>query len=129
VKILSEFVGYFFCPTESILCFIEAFQFHEVLFINCWSYSLRHRCSVRKLSSVPMCSRLFPTISMRFSLSCFMLKTLIHLGLNFVQCDKYGITCIVLHADFQLDQQHLLMVLPFFPLYGFGFFVKNQVSI
>ena len=26
-----------FCPIGNILCLTEAFQFHEVLFINCWS--------------------------------------------------------------------------------------------
>ena len=79
---------------------------------------------------MPMCSRLFPIFSsIRFSVFGFMLKSLIHLDLSFVQGDKYGSICILLHADFQSDQHHLVKMLSFFPLYDFGFFVKNQVSI
>jgi len=37
--------------------------------------------------------------------------------------------CIPLHADLQLNQHHLLKMLSFFPLDGFGSFVKNQVTI
>jgi hypothetical protein len=44
----------------------------------------------RKLSPVPMCSKLFPTFSsIRFMVSDFMLRFLLHLDLNFVQGDKY----------------------------------------
>ena len=50
--------------------------------------------------------------------------------MSFVQSDENGFICIVLHADIQLDQPHLLKMFSFFnPLYDFGFFVKNQVSI
>ena len=56
----------------------------------------------RKFSPVPMSSRLFPTFcSIRFSVSSFMLRSLIHLDLSFVQGDKYGSICILLHADIQ----------------------------
>jgi hypothetical protein len=68
-----------------------------------------------KLPSVLMCSRLFPTFSsIRFSVSSFMLKSLIHLDLSLVQGDTYGFICILLHADIQLDQHCLLKVLSFF---------------
>jgi hypothetical protein len=51
-----------------------------------------------------------------------------HLDFIFVQGDKYGPICIHPHVDIHLDQSHLLKT--FFPsLYGFGFIVKNQVSI
>ena len=43
-----------------------------------------------------------------------MLRSLIHLDLSFVQGDKYGSICILLHADIQLDQHHLLKMLSFF---------------
>jgi hypothetical protein len=46
-----------------------------------------------------------------------------------VQSDKYGSIFIFLHIDSQLDQQHLLKMLSFFPLYMFGLFVKDQVSV
>jgi hypothetical protein len=64
--------------------------------------------------------KLFPTVSfIRFSVSGFMLRSLIHLDLSFVQSDKYGSTCVLLHVDHQLDQHHLLKML-FPPLYIFG---------
>jgi hypothetical protein len=43
-----------------------------------------------------------------------MLRSLIHLDLSFVQGNKYGSICILLHADIQLDQHSLLQVLSFF---------------
>jgi hypothetical protein len=36
------------------------------------------------------------------------------LDLSFVQGDKYGLICILLHADIQLDYDHLLQMLSFF---------------
>jgi hypothetical protein len=59
-----------------------------------------------------------------------MLKSLIHLDLSFIPGDKYGSTFIFLHT-------YLLPVGPaqfieeafFFPLYIFGFYVKDHVSI
>mgnify|MGYP007133048323 CR=1 FL=1 len=72
-----------------------------------------------------MSSRLFPTFSsIRFSVSGFMLRSLIHLDLSFVQGDKYGSIFIFLHTDSQLDQHHLLKMLSFFPLYIFGVLSK-----
>jgi hypothetical protein len=35
VKIFSESCRLPYCPIDSILCLTEAFQFHEVPFINC----------------------------------------------------------------------------------------------
>ena len=67
----------------------------------------------RKLSPVPMCSRVFHTFSIRLSVSDFMLRSKIHLDLSFVQ-GKYGPICIPLHADSQLDQHHLWKMLSFF---------------
>ena len=63
----------------------------------------------------------------QINVSGFTLRFLIHLDLNFVLGDKYEPICILLHADIQLHQHHLLKML-FFPLYGFGFSVKNQQS-
>jgi hypothetical protein len=51
---------------------------------------------------------------MRFSVSGFMLRSLIHLDLSFVHGDKYGSIFIFLHIDCQLDQHHLLKMLSFF---------------
>jgi hypothetical protein len=67
----------------------------------------------RKISPVPMCSRLFPTFfSIGFSVSGFMWRSLIHLDLSFVQGVKNGSFCIQI-ADIQLNQNHLLKTLSF----------------
>jgi hypothetical protein len=58
-----------------------------------------------------------------------MWKSLIHLDLSFVQGDKNGLICILLHANRQLIWYHLLKMLSFFPLDGFSSFVKDQVAI
>jgi hypothetical protein len=69
---------------------------------------------LRKIFPELMCSRLFPTFSsIRFSILCFMLKSLIYLDMSFVQGDTYGSICILLHADRQLDQDSLLKMLSF----------------
>jgi len=50
-----------------------------------------------------MSSRFFPTFSsIRFSVSGFMLRSLIHLDLSFVYHDKYGSIFIFLYTDSQL---------------------------
>ena len=57
----------------------------------------------------------FPTFSsIRFSVSGFMWRSLIHLDLRFAQEDKNGSICILLHADHQLNQHHLLKMLSLF---------------
>ena len=61
-----------------------------------------------------MPSMLFPTFSpIRFIVSGFLLRSLIHLDLSFVQGDKYGFIFIFQHTDCYLDQPHLLKVLSF----------------
>jgi len=86
------------------------------------------RILVRKFSSVPTCLRPFPTFSsIRFSVSGFMLRSLIYLYLS-CEGDKYGSIFIFIYrlpvrsAPFVEDAF-------FFPLYVFGYFVKDQVSI
>jgi hypothetical protein len=98
--------------------------------MDCWSQSLSYWCVVsRKSLTMPMYPKLFSTFSsIKFSIPGFMLMSLIHLVVSFVHGDKYESVCILLQADSQLDQHHLLMPY-FFPLYGFSFFVKDQVSI
>jgi hypothetical protein len=66
---------------------------------------------------------------MRFTVSGFMWRSLIHLDLSFVQGDKNGFICVLLHADLQLNRHHLLKMLSFFPLDGFSSFVKDHVTI
>ena len=77
-----------------------------------------------------MCSRLFPTFSLiSFSVSGFMWRSLIHLDLSIVQGVKNGSICILLHADHQLNQRHLLKMLFYTRLDGFSSFVKDQMTI
>ena len=65
----------------------------------------------RKGSPVPM---LLPTFfSMRFSVVGFMLRSSIHLDLNFVHGHRYGTIFILLHVDIQFCQNHLLKKLFF----------------
>jgi hypothetical protein len=61
--------------------------------------------------------------------SGFMWTSLINLNLSFVQGDKNGSICIFLHVDIQLNQDHLLKMLSFFPLDNFSYFVKEQVTV
>jgi hypothetical protein len=53
---------------------------------------------------------------------------MIQLDLSFVQKDKNGSICILLHADYQLNWHDLLKMLYFFSLDGLDFFVKEQVT-
>ena len=85
----------------------------------CWFLILEHKRLVFYSGKFPLCScawRLFPTFfSIRFSVTGFMWRSLIHLDLSFVQGDKNGSICILLHANCQLNQYHLLKMLSFFP--------------
>ena len=57
---------------------------------------------------------LFSTLSsIRFSVSDFMLRSLIHFYLSLVQGDRYGSIDFLLHEDTQLVQHHLLKILSF----------------
>ena len=72
-----------------------------------------------------ICSRLFPNFSsVSFNLSGIMLQYLIHLELTFVQCDKHISICRpqVTPAPFVENAFS-------FPPYGYGFFVKDYVTI
>lgn len=52
-----------------------------------------------KPSSVPMSSRLFSTYSsIRIRVSGLIFRYLIHMELNFLQCDKYESIYILLHV-------------------------------
>ena len=64
---------------------------------------------------MPISSRVFPYFSsIRFSVSGFMLRSLIHLDLKFVLGEKYCSIFSFLHTDSQLDEHHLLKMLSFF---------------
>lgn len=79
---------------------------------------------------MPLSSRRLPTFSsIRFRVPGFMLRSLIHLELNFVQDDRYGTMWIFVHAAIQFDKHRLLEMLSSLPVFISGFFIKKQVSI
>jgi hypothetical protein len=68
----------------------------------------------RNFSAVPISSRHFHTISsISLGVSGFMGSSLIQIDLSFVQGDKNGSICILLHDKCQLCQHHLLKMLFF----------------
>jgi hypothetical protein len=82
------------------------------------------------LSPMPKHLRLFTTFfSIGFNTSSFMLRSLIHLDLSFMQGNSYGSIFILQLADIKLDQRHLLMMLSFFHHIILASLSKNQVSI
>ena len=78
---------------------------------------LEHKLLVFCSGNFPLCScvRGFSPIfsSIRFSVSGFMWKSLIHFDLIFAKGDKYETICILIHADCQFDEYHLLKMLSF----------------
>jgi hypothetical protein len=80
--------------------------------------ALAIRVFFRKFPNVPMSRRFFPTLSsIRFSVSHFMLRILIHLHVSFVQGNKYGSIFIILHTSIHSDM-HFMEDAFFFPLYS-----------
>ena len=78
-----------YCPIDGVLYFKDDFQFLEFPFINWLSYCMCYGVLFIK-SSPALSSRIFSTLSsIRFSVSSFMLKSLIHLDL------KYRSLCIL----------------------------------
>jgi hypothetical protein len=71
-----------------------------------------------------MLRQVSPFSSTRFSVSAFMLRSLIHLDFSIVQSYKYESICILLHVDIQLYQQWSLNMLSFFCYIAFAFLSK-----
>jgi hypothetical protein len=63
---------------------------------------------------VYLCTQFFLIELFGYLKSCSSWKSLIHLYLSFVCGDKNGLICILLHAEHQLIQHHLLEMLSFF---------------
>lgn len=68
----------------------------------------------RKLSPVLMSSSLFHLLFTNDLETDFILRSLIHFDLSFVHDDEYRSICILLYADIQLDQYHLMKMLSLF---------------
>ena len=66
---------------------------------------------------------------MRFSISDYISRSLIHLDVSFVQAVKY--VSVFIFSRYRLPVGPALYIgnAFFFPLYAFGFFVKDQVFI
>ena len=76
---LFSFCRLSFCPLDRVLCLIETFQFDGIPFMNCEPYCLNIGVLFRKLSPVPLLSRLVSTFSsIKFSIADFMLRYFIH---------------------------------------------------
>lgn len=86
---------------------VSVFSF--IVDLSIWAISVL----LRDISHMIMCSGIFHSSNM-FSISNFILSSLIHLDLQFEQGDIYGFICILLYADIQLDAETLLKVLSFF---------------
>ena len=107
MKIISHSVG---CYFVLLMVSFALQKFFNLLIVDLSALAMG--VLFRKLSPVPMCSRQFSTFSsIRFSESCLMLRCLIHLDLSFVQGNKCGSICILLYADVQIEQHHLLKML------------------
>jgi hypothetical protein len=97
-----------FCPTDSRtlplpLQKLFSFIISHLLIVDLsvWAVSVL----LSKFSPVPMHSILFSSLSyIRFVVYYFMLRSLIHLNLSFMQGDRYESTCNFLHAV-----QHLFL--------------------
>jgi len=116
-----------FCATDNTLCLQKIFSFmgSYLLIIDhsFWAAFLF-------MSPIPLSSRLFPTFSsVRFSIFDFMLRSLIHLDLSFVQGNKCGYIIIILGVDILLVQHLLYIDVFLFSLYISDFFIKNQVFV
>lgn len=111
VELLKVFSVSVSCVFFSVLCPEETFQFLEVLFMNCFVSAWVTGVPFTELLPVSMCPHYS---SIRFSVPRFMLRSLIHLGLSFVQDDRYGSVWFPLHTDIQLGQHNFVKMLSFY---------------
>ena len=115
VKIFSQSLGFCFVLLTVSFALQKLFNFMRSHLSTVDLRAQAISVLFRTFPPVPMCSRLYPHfLSIRFSVSRFMWKSLFHLDFSFVQGDKNGSICILLLADCQLNHHHLLKMLPFF---------------
>lgn len=114
-KIFSHSVDLYFVRIMVFFAKQKTFIFmrSQLFIIDLSAYAICVLYSIQQ-SSVPIPSGLFLTFSsIGLSASGFVLKSLIHLQLSFVWDDMNGYIWILLHADVQFDQHHLLKILSF----------------
>ena len=98
-----EYVGCLFVLLQKLLCFRRCHL--SIVALSIYSTD----AIFRTWSSVPMHSRiLFTFSSIKFSVTGFIVRSLIYLDLIFVHGDRYGSTGIFLHVDIYLCHHHLL---------------------
>jgi hypothetical protein len=130
VKILSQSVGGLFVLLTVYFALQKLCNFMRSYFSILDLTAQAIAVVFRNFSPVLIYSRLFPTFSyISLSVSGFMWSSLILLYLSFLQGDKNGSNCFLLHDNYQLSQHHLRKLLSFFPVDGFSSFVKDQVTI
>ena len=109
VKIFSHSVGFLF-GLFIVSWRLFSFRKSHLLIVVLSVYAIG--VIFREWSHVPMCSKLSPTFSsIRFSVTRFMMRCLIFLGLSFVHGDNYRSICNLLHVDIQLWLHFFLKIL------------------
>jgi hypothetical protein len=108
IKIFSQFVGGLFVLLAVSFALQKLCKFMRshlsILDLTAQAIAVLFR----NFSPVTISSRFFPTFSsISFSVSGLMWSSLIHLDLSFVQGDKNGSICILLHDNHQLGLHHL----------------------
>lgn len=85
---LLPFSGLPFCLIDSVFCLKEVFQFQDVPFYSDPSHCVCY-CHIQEVvSSINMFKATSQFFSINFSITSFMLKSLIYLNLSFVWGDK-----------------------------------------
>ena len=78
-----------------------------------------------KFHLVPIYLNLLPTLSsFRFHVTGFIWRSFIHLGFIFIQGDKKRYICILVHANGQLNQHHLLKMGSYIHRVALGIYTK-----
>ena len=104
-------------PLEIPLLRTLCFPLYPTFKLACLFFGVQHFNSLYTLNTSPqLVTEEAISYFLLHQIQCiwFMLRSLIHLDQSFVQGNKYGSNCILLHADCQLDQRHLLKMLSFF---------------
>ena len=132
VKIFSHYVGCCFVLLTVSFTLQKLFSFRRSHFLIVSLSVCAAEVIFGKWSPEPMCSSVLSTFSsMKFSVVGFTLRFFFYLlGLDFVHGNRHGYIFILLHADSQACQYHLLKMPSFSIVYFWLFiFVTNQVLI
>lgn len=125
VKLFSHSVAYHF--SWMVLSFViqKLFSFVRSHLLNVGLSVSIMTVLLRKSFLVPVKSRLFLRFFFyQFSVSGIMLRSLIHLKLNFVKDDKCAPIYILRHVNIHFDKHNLLRMLSFFPVCVSVFFFR-----